>query len=801
MAEFPHIDNAPDAFGTGREVFTQIPGQFNQNSWQDEQAHIKLIAVPWCGDYDNVVHFENESARNTWLNAQNGYETNTAWRKAPTNYYKVEIPYTTAIYYNYLIIDLPIETSANNILPNVNSNKRVSRLCYFIIDAKPAAGSTTELEIKLDTWTTFIYRMNIEYIMLSQGHAPMFSTTVEKYLDNPRDNSQYLLTEDANISDANIPAAYASVVLNSNTYACIFTNGSLTDSWGTKYGNTPSDAVTFQDAAMGPECWCLSAGDLVQFFNDAISSHPSFLQTVLGIAAVPVPLIALGNSVSFCGHTLYKAKAQNAQFNVNKLNKSLFNYDSKYSNIAKLYTSPYAHIEINSDDGSINIVNIENTDGNITVNASLSLAWPYIKIDTSVDVYNTGNSVISWSNLGQKASREFVGRWYETIASHNIPIFAIKESAATNYDWATYYDRAQAQLAADNTLASSLASNSTALTNAHNSAANITANNAVTVALNNANTTAKNNANSIGVGYSNTKLRTDVQYDIGNSNAAFDAQQAQLGVAATNNTAQSLASAGTTAINSLTSFAMAAAKGDLAGGVEAAVSNVTGLANTAVDWQTSNASITVSQSNNENVYNQAVTSAYGKQDASINYNSQSTALANTTASNINTNNNNASTSIANNNAGLINTNAGNTKTTADANAQRAYDTATNAIANGIKQAALRNVFTHGEQQPNYCAIRPIMRQINIVTEPPAAIAYAGDNMLRYGYRCNFAWNITNWVPCKYFTYWRASDLWIVGAGNIAEKYQNEIKDILMKGVTVWNDPNKMGKVSIYDNGI
>lgn len=94
----------------------------------------------------------------------------------------------------------------------------------------------------------------------------------------------------------------------------------------------------------------------------------------------------------------------------------------------------------------------------------------------------------------------------------------------------------------------------------------------------------------------------------------------------------------------------------------------------------------------------------------------------------------------------------------------------------------------------------MMVQATVVTQAPGEIALAGDHMLRYGYACDFAWHVTDWCPCERFCFWRASDVWMSGAGNVAERYQQQLKSILLRGVTVWKDPNDIGSVSVYDNG-
>ena len=35
-------------------------------------ARLKMCNVPWCGDYENVVKFENDTARDAWFDALKG---------------------------------------------------------------------------------------------------------------------------------------------------------------------------------------------------------------------------------------------------------------------------------------------------------------------------------------------------------------------------------------------------------------------------------------------------------------------------------------------------------------------------------------------------------------------------------------------------------------------------------------------------------------------------------------------------------------------------------------------------------
>lgn len=798
---FPHLKGAPDAFGPGREVYEQIPGEFDPDRWADDVAHVRLTSVPWCGDYDNVVAFASDEARDAWLDEREGYAFDTAWRRPPEGTYKVEVPYTSALVYNYLVIDYPTPTSEGEPLPGT-SPERFSRLCYFVTDARPSAGSTTELEIELDVWTTFMGRLDVSYLQLVQGHAPMTEVTPAQFLASPLTTSRHLLVPDVDAGEAALAASARSCVIDASTLALVITTSDVAGSWGEKYGATPADPITRVGAPASPEAWALAAGDLEGFLTDATSQHPSFLQTILAIASVPSSLVTLGASVTFCGHTLTRAVPTSATLPLVDLSPADFGYDEAYSGIAKLYTSPYAHLEITDETGSVTTVRVEDTQGSLDVRAQLSLAWPYISVDTALT--GTGRSGasanLSWQVLGSGAGTSLAGRWYETLSRHEVPLFAVRESSETSYDWSAHYTNAQRSTAADNAYDSSLASNQTARTNASNSAGNVTSNNAVIVANNTANADVNSNAAFNGTTASNAKINADTAYDLLCMIANYESEQGALAQAATNNTTAASVGIASSAAGGIASIVASGLSGDIGGAIGTAVSTVAQGAAQTAQWGCANASISITQSNSTTIYNAQRQAATGKESNAESYARSAQNISSNAAIDVTNNNNSTATSIANNNASLINTNAANVKTTADANASRTLDTARSAIANDTAQAALGAPIAHGEQRPGSSGVRPMIVQVTVVTEAPGEIALAGDHMLRYGYACDFAWHVSDWCPCERFCFWRASDVWMSGTGNVAERYQQQLKNVLLRGTTVWKRPEDIGRVSVYDNG-
>lgn len=74
-------------------------------------------------------------------------------------------------------------------------------------------------------------------------------------------------------------------------------------------------------------------------------------------------------------------------------------------------------------------------------------------------------------------------------------------------------------------------------------------------------------------------------------------------------------------------------------------------------------------------------------------------------------------------------------------------------------------------------------------------------MLRFGYALNQNWNVeaSGLKVMKHFTYWKAQDVWVNYGSGVTNTAQYAIQSILERGVTVWNDPDEIGKVGIYGN--
>lgn len=83
-----------------------------------------------------------------------------------------------------------------------------------------------------------------------------------------------------------------------------------------------------------------------------------------------------------------------------------------------------------------------------------------------------------------------------------------------------------------------------------------------------------------------------------------------------------------------------------------------------------------------------------------------------------------------------------------------------------------------------------------------AMYIIGEHWLRFGYAVNASLGgfPTALKVMSNFTYWKCSEVYIINA-NIPESFKRVIVGILKNGVTVWNDPDKIGRTDWADNAV
>lgn len=779
MSRFPHLtaNGNESAFPDISNIRTyKYDNSYDYSKFDTVQMNITLCKVPWdmgeahignrtISGIGNVVHFGTKEQRDKWFDDipdSECFRFATKYRELHRdNKINVPIPYDVAARYNYIAVYYEPMASAENPVMYETSGG-IDAWFWFVREVEFLSPNTTCLHLLNDAWQTFIYDMDIPYMMLERGHAPMHETSISKYLQNPIANCKYLLAPEENEPEApRITTSTHEHVFNTGTmYAVIITTANPQGSWGTKADDTwtvPSSQALVSGVP-SYRAFAVAAGSLSGF----LSAVPEqFTQTVQAVCFVSSDMVTLGGSFTFGGYTCYNVSGEYKQATVHTIAKSDFGYPAEYADVTKLYSFPYAVLRLTDQDGNQTDIRIEDTNGKIQLDYCVSLAYPWLKINAQVT--STGKAAqrnVSFANATTR-NMPIGGNWHDLLFSLDIPTFAVTQSAGTVNDYATHFDRLQQATAADNAQA-----------NQNANAANVTNNAAVTTAANSAVTAAGNTsasavqANAFAYNLAVCGTANTVVSGTASSTIAANEQQGALAAAS---------GAITGAVSGIASGNPAAAAAGVINGLVGAATTIaqTNIANGLTSTQAG-----ITQSSNLANANQSNTKGISDATAQI-----------AAANDICSANNTATSSHASNDSATI-----------IANATRDRATVTNAIANQQAQAAIGEPSTFGDfQNGDYATSRPLALFSNVVTQDDYTIRKCGDDFLRYGYSYGAQWAFDgNWCPMKHFTYWRLTDFWVKGL-QIPDMYVDKLRFFLFGGVTVWKKPEDIGHVTIYEN--
>lgn len=815
MPDFNRL-NGSTAFPNANTINAyQYSNDIDYSRFDDVQMTLMLCNVPWdvgeahvgqrtISGIGNVVYFGTPEKRDEWFDGIDDdkcHRWQTKYRDLHREQYiDIELPFDVAARYNYLKVHYePIANEDDLLNGETLTGKR--DWFWFVREVEMRANNTTRLYLLDDAFQTWIYDVNIEGMILERGHAPMFRTRADAYLSNPLANNDGLLCEDVNFGNAEVVSHIDALALNGGEmWACIACNSSPSADWGSKEDEDwhVATASFYQHNGLpSVSVFAIEPSDLQEFLTNVGKDVPQFKQTVQGIFFAPKNLVTVSSTFTFAGIECSRLTSSRKTLDLCEIEKGLFGYSSEYADIAKLYTYPYAHIEVTDENGSVDIIKIENTTGNIDISVALSLAYPFVTIDAHLlGTGGNAGATVTFRNITQRTFN-IGGSWYETLRSWNVPTFAITLSPQSEYDYSTYFDRAQAKVdrdtAYDNTEASAATdkANTATLAQASKTTADLSAdtsvnNTALAVARNTAITTRSNSS-----ALSDTTL----------ANALSQAAQAwDAGYARETTNNEINADYASAAIGAAGTVASGIASGGLVGAITGAISGATTVANSVVsaNLKTTQAEATIALNQNKvTSTNTNNTERTGNQNSA---NTDNTTRANTAETGITANS--AATQKANASTMQSAQNAAATATynTAVANATREKVRAISQINNQRKQAALNPAQMFGNAaNGESAATKPIGLFAHIVTQSKNAIAQTGDEFLRYGYMYDKQWKFNgNWNIGKYFTYWKLKDFWVRDL-TVPDLYMDKLRFFLFGGVTIWSAPEYIGKVSIYEN--
>ena len=804
MSRFPHLttNGNESNFPNIASVKTyEYDNKIDYSRFDNVQMNITLCKVPWdmgeahvgnrtISGIGNVVWFGDKETRDKWFDNipdSECYWFATKYKELHRdNSIVVPIPFDVAARYNYVAVEYEPFASAGDLL-EYEETSGLENWYWFVREVEFLAPNSTRLHLLNDAWQTFIYDMDIPYMMLERGHYGMHQTSANKFLRNPIANNSYLLAREE--LEPNAPrigtSTHEHVFNTGSMYAVVVTSANATGAWGSKSGGdwqTPS-TQGYNQGVPTYRAFAVAASSFSSFVSNMVADVPQFMQTVQAVCFVGESLLDLGASFTFCSTTCYNVDATYKRTTVHQLAKSDFGYPSRYADIAKLYTYPYAEIIITDSNGDETEIHIEDTNGKIELDYCLSLVYPWLQIDGAItSTGKTARRNISFANVSSR-SMPIGGNWFDMLVQYEIPTFGLYESAAKVNDYATHFDRAQQAYAGDNTQANANASADTMQANANASADNVVANATVTTAANSA-VTAASNTSAYAVS-SNTQT-----YNTGT--AAANNIISQMGTASTieANEMQGAISAASGFTNSAIG---AISSGNAVGAATGILSGIVGAASTMASTNVANGLTAVNAS-----LSQAANS--GSATASNTKTGWDTDAQVAAANDITSAQNTATTSHAANDAATQRANALRDNTTQKANATRDRATVSGAISNQIAQAALGAPEMFGDNgNGEHSTTRPLAVYSNVITQDDYTIKRCGDDFLRYGYSLNAQIPFNgNWCVMPKFTYWRLSDFWVKGL-QVPDLYVDKIRFFLFGGVTVWKNPEDIGHASIYEN--
>jgi hypothetical protein len=822
---FPHADNVnvydyQNDIDYSRYDYSQMSIQVCSVPWDQGEAHIGQRTISGIG---NVVHFGSAEKRNAWFDAipdTDCFRWETKFKELHSDLtLRIPLPFDIASNYNYVRVTYNLFANDESPL-QYETDEGARSWFYFIREARFIAPSTTELLLLDDAWQTWIYSLDITNMILERGHAPMFATKADAYLADPIANCSDLLSEDINYGELQkVTKAQATVLNSEDMRAVIVCSSNPAGTWGSKAGNdwkVPASACYDGAGVPNMYAFAVAVNELDAFLTNVNSTSPQFKQSVQCVFFCSSELLSLGSAYTFCGVSCHPVQggADPVSKAILTRTKADWGYSSKYADLAKLYTYPYSAFEITDEKGNAELVRIEDTTQALTMDVAANVVFPYINIVGSIrGIGGSASNTLSFQNITAK-SFTGAGRWYEHLHSWEVPTFAVVLDAATEYDYSSHFDRYQA----DSDRATNQ-TNTTNMANANYASAATLAYASETMADNNAdnvvdNASAQTTANSTVTSEGNSASSADAT--LANSLAqAIQAWDAGMTRATANNEIDAAnASAAVGAAGGVINNAVGGAVSGFltAGPAGAAAGAIGGLVSGGIGAATSLATNAIAVSATSTQAEAVVSNSQSKLEETQQSNIDRTTRANTGRTNQTNAQNVAITTSAANTSSTMKENADTERTARLSSADTVRDAQVAAagltyanegsrIQNGIRQAALRAPFVFGNvSNAELSTTRPMALFVNIVTESDFAIQRAGDEFLRYGYYLDKQWKFNgDWNVGNHFTFWKLRDYW--STNQVPDRFADQLRLLLYGGVTVWNDPDEIGKVSIYDNGI
>ena len=587
--------------------------------------------------------------------------------------------------------------------------------------------------MELDIWTNFIYSARLSGMVVDRSHYPLTLISPEKLLENPLENSAYLLAQDVNYDTSNsrITADDMTNLDNSKKYLAIAMsiNPSYLDTLAAKKAPKTSDSnpvYSDNDESVSDFNWgaggidiseqntihsavnssglyvnswyvyVLEYGDyLVDYLRDLYAYYPAIAVNFKAFYIVSGNMIIRGSRHTVNGRDMFEATAENGLIKNINLTPEMFDIPENYKNISKLYVSPYSVLEYTDNFNNSTVIKVEEC-GKLSLNQLININAPILNHfvylngvgsnnSQTIKVYSLTNGIhnISVENSDIiKALMQFdiptfsITIAQKTLARINNYITNVKQNRANTI--VNYQNSAKSfNVSKSNATDSANTGNTNAVNSANNAVVNTQASNTASVD----NTTDSNALRTYLANQANDLATTNYNAgaDFGDNSVANNITK----LAADSNADTAVQQAAyaadlkSEAISNITNFGIQA-------GIGLGTGNLSGVSSAAMTSVNSAIALTSKEEINSAIIQNSLTKFLNAKTAITESNrlSKNLSLTMTNATNANrsqnTNKENSTASgIATRNANTSNTNAQRSANVAIANAGRSKNTAIN----------------------------------------------------------------------------------------------------------------------------
>jgi len=710
-----------------------------------------LCSVPWNSDYRDIVHFDSQSAIDLYLQSNAGPHIifNTMTFARPGVPIKISLPYDQCYAYNYLRV-------RNNALPvSLGGGKT---FYYFITDVQYLAPNTTQLTVQLDVWQSFGRDVTFGNCYVERGHVGIANTN--NALDYGRQTmivpegmdlgNEYQVTYQYEKTLANSAVPLYANTPNPLAYdILVYSTTNLDGPWGTFAAPVLSTATgsMFENTPGAMSVYWFDDNAAFEMFLAMASGYPWITQGIVSVTAIPSMAAyfdTTGMDTAANGTTL------GGITKVNVPPDGTFWYYKIMS--GRIPQSVYALSDNTWRQRLMDYINA--LFPGMYTNLTKFLTYPYSLVEfTSYTgmplvlkpecIPTDTISVLQSTHLAQPGPRvTFAPYRYNATAGSPPPTDpngGFGSDGGEYLDMTTGITNFPTYPIVNNSYLGYIASNRNSIAYQHTSA-----DWSQQRALSGASAEASNVDQAIYAGAGQVNNQIAQNQNTRDLSISTTANQAAIGV-------------GQAGISGLSSMA----SGNVVGGA------IQGLGGAAAQ--------ALSGMNNMNQLNQ---------QANINNTALSTGW------------------------GYSKNQMGNVRDTNLTYAQYAakgdYGNAIAAINAKVQDAKLIQPTTSGQLGGDAFLLATfqwgITAKVKIVSRN--VIQQIGDFWMRYGYAVNRFVNMTSptmsFQCMSKFTYWKMRETYIISSG-VPEGFRQTIRGIFEKGVTLWNNPNDVGQVSIYDN--